>query len=47
MKMVRLRLTADEWRRLRVWAAEEDSSMQQVVGDIVRRALAGKPRRGF
>ena len=45
--MVRLRLTTDEWRRLRVWAAEEDSSMQLLVGDVVRRALAGKPHRGF
>ena len=45
--MMRLTLTPDEWRKLRVWAAEDDTSMQQIVGDIVRRELAGKPRQGF
>jgi hypothetical protein len=47
VKMMRLKLTADEWRKLRVWAAEDDTSMQQVLGEIVRRELAGKPSRGF
>ncbi len=47
MKMMRLSLTPDEWRKLRVWAAEDDTSMQQIVGEIVRRELAGKPRQGF
>jgi len=46
-KMMRLTLTPDEWRKLRVWAAEEDTSMQAIVGEIMRRELAGKPRRGF
>ncbi len=45
--MMRLTLTPDEWRKLRVWAAEDDTSMQQIVGEIVRRELAGKPRLGF
>ena len=47
VKMMRLTLTTDEWRKLRVWAAEEDSSMQQVVGEIVRRELDRKPGRVY
>jgi hypothetical protein len=45
VKMMRLTLTPDEWRKLRVWAAEDDTSMQHIVGDVVRRELAGSPRR--
>jgi hypothetical protein len=45
--MMRIALTPEEWRKLRVWAAEEDTSMQAIVGRIMRRELAGKPRRGF
>jgi hypothetical protein len=47
VKMMRMTLTPDEWRKLRVWAAEEDTSMQAIVGKIVRRELAGKPRRTY
>jgi hypothetical protein len=47
VKMVRLALSSEEWRKLRVWAAEADTSMQQIVGEIVRRELAPKPRRGY
>jgi len=46
-KMMRLTLTPDEWRKLRVWAAEEDTSMQAVVVEILRRELAGKPKRTY
>jgi hypothetical protein len=45
--MMRLVLTTDEWRKLRVWAAEQDTGIQQIVGEIVRRELARKPGRGF
>ena len=45
VKMMRLSLTPEEWRKLRVWAAEEDTSMQAIVGGILRRELAGKPGR--
>jgi len=45
--MMRLTLTPDEWRKLRVWAAEEDTSMQAVVVEILRRELAGKPKRTY
>ena len=45
VKMIRLTLTPEEWRKLRVWAAEEDTSMQQVVGEIVRRELDRKVGR--
>ena len=47
VKVMRLTLTPGEWRKLRVWAAEDDTSMQQVVGEIVRRELASRPSRGF
>ena len=44
-KMIRLTLTGAEWRRLRVWAAEDDSSMQAVVAQIVQSAIARRARR--
>ncbi|HXN38726.1 MAG TPA: hypothetical protein VN892_11865 [Solirubrobacteraceae bacterium] len=40
-------LTPDEWRKLRVWAAEDDTSMQQIVGEIVRHELDRRPRLSF
>jgi hypothetical protein len=46
MKMMRLTLTPAEWRKLRVWAAEDDTSMQAIVGQIVRHELERKPSRG-
>jgi hypothetical protein len=45
VKMMRLSLSPEEWRKLRMWAAEEDTSMQTVVRDLLRRELAAKPRR--
>ena len=47
VKTMRLSLTPEEWRKLRAWAAEEDTSVQAVVGAILRRELALKPRRTF
>lgn len=47
VKMMRLTLTPDEWRKLRVWAAEDDTSMQQIVGEIVRHELDRRPSLGF
>jgi hypothetical protein len=46
VKMMRLTLTPEEWRKLRVWAAEDDTSMQAIVAQVVRRELEHKPRRG-
>jgi hypothetical protein len=43
--MIRLTLTGSEWRSLRVWAAEDDSSMQAVVAQIVQSAIARRARR--
>jgi hypothetical protein len=43
--MIRLTLTGAEWRTLRVWAAEDDSSMQAVVARIVQSAIARRARR--
>ena len=47
VKTIRLSLTPEEWRKLRLWAAEEDASTQAVVGKLVRRELERKPRLGF
>jgi plasmid stability protein len=44
-KMMRLSLTPEEWRKLRVWAAEADASVEAIVGAILRRELDRKPRR--
>jgi hypothetical protein len=47
VKMMRLRLTPDEWRKPRVWAAEEDTSMQAIVVEVLRQELEHKPRLSF
>jgi hypothetical protein len=47
VKMMRLTLTPGEWRKLRVWAAEDDTSMQQVVVQIIRRELDRKPPQTY
>jgi hypothetical protein len=43
--MIRLTLSSAEWRTLRVWAAEDDSSMQAVVAQIVQSAVTKRTRR--
>ncbi|HXB63481.1 MAG TPA: hypothetical protein VNV42_01265 [Solirubrobacteraceae bacterium] len=40
-KMVRVTLTAEQWRRLRIKAAEQDESMTRLLGVILARE-AGK-----
>ena len=47
VKMMRLSLTPGEWRKLRVWAAEQDNTVEQIVQDVLRRALEGRPSSGF
>jgi len=47
VKTIRLSLTPGEWRKLRLWAATQDSSMNQLVRDIVRRELEHRPGQGF
>jgi len=47
VKMIRLDLSPEEWRKLRIWAAEDDSSMQEIVGTLVRRELAPRPNRTY
>ena len=47
VKMVRLSLTVEEWRKRRVWAAVEDTGVQQVVTQIVRTALRDRPGSTF
>jgi hypothetical protein len=37
-------LSADDWRKLRLWAAEEALSVEEVVSRLLRRALEGRPR---
>jgi hypothetical protein len=36
-KMVRVTLTAEQWRRLRIKAAEQDESMTRLLGTILAR----------
>jgi len=47
MKMISVSLSPEEWRKLRMWAAEEDSSMDEIVDMLVRRALAPRPNRTY
>ena len=35
--MVRVTLTAEQWRRLRIKAAEQDESMTRLLGAILSR----------
>lgn len=46
-KTMLLALTAEEWRKLRARAAEDDTSVEQVIAQILRRGLERDPRRGF
>jgi len=43
-KMLRLILTAEEWRSLRVMAAEGDTSMQALVAAMVQREVMDRVR---
>jgi hypothetical protein len=45
--MMRLTLTTGEWRKLRMWAAEDDTSMQHVVVQIIRRELERRAPREY
>jgi len=45
--MIRLSLAPEEWRQLRAWAAERDSSVQQIVTEVLRRALARRPPTSY
>lgn len=47
VKKLRVALTPEEWRKLRAWAAEEATSIEYIVEQVVRRELDAKPRRGF
>jgi hypothetical protein len=44
VKTVRLALTPEEWRRLRLWAAEDSTSIEAIVRRIVEGELVGRPR---
>ena len=44
MKSLRLSLTTEEWRKLRVWAAELDTTVEAVVIGVLRRTLEDRPR---
>jgi hypothetical protein len=47
VKSIRVTLTPHDWRKLRVWAAEEDLDMQQIVSLLLRRALERRPGRTY
>jgi hypothetical protein len=42
--MVRVKLTENEWHRLRVLAAERDSTMQEVVARAIKREVARRAK---
>ena len=42
-RLMRLELTAEEWRKLRAWAAQDAMSVQEIVIAILRRELAKRP----
>ena len=37
-------LTTDDWRKLRLWAAEEALSVEDIVSRVVRERLEQRPR---
>jgi protoheme ferro-lyase len=43
-RMVRVKLTESEWHRLRVLAAERDSTMQEVVAQAIKREVARRAK---
>ncbi len=43
-KAVRLSLETGEWRQLRAWAAEEGTSVEDVIARALREVLEGRPR---
>jgi len=47
VEMIRVSLVPEEWRKLRAWAAEEGSSVQRIVTEILRRALARRPPTSY
>ena len=47
VKTLTLGLSPEEWRRLRVWAAEQGTGVQEIVVQIVRASLERRPRTGF
>jgi hypothetical protein len=47
VKTLRISLAAEEWRKLRAWAAEEDTTVPVIVVRVLRRELEKRPRTGF
>jgi hypothetical protein len=44
---MRLALTAEEWRKIRLWEAEDAMSEEEIVVRILRRALERRPGSAF
>jgi hypothetical protein len=43
-KMLRLTMSNSEWRILRVWAAEDETSMQALVAQLTSNAITKRIR---
>lgn len=43
-KEVALLLATEDWRKLRLWAAEEMLTVEDIISRIVRGALEERPR---
>ncbi|MHB8234416.1 MAG: hypothetical protein ACYDHT_07155 [Solirubrobacteraceae bacterium] len=44
VKTMRLVLTPEEWRKLRLWAAQRGTSVEAVVERVLRNELERRPR---
>jgi len=44
-RMIHIRLSPETHKRLRVWAAEEDTTIQDIVSDMIERGLSEHKRR--
>lgn len=47
VKSMRVSLSPEEWRKLRAWAAEEGTSVPEIVVRLLRRTLDKRPSTGF
>jgi hypothetical protein len=47
VKRLRVSLTPDEWRQLRLMAAQDAITVEEVITGILRQELETKPRVAF
>ena len=47
MRSVRLDLTPEDWRRLRMWAAEQLLGEEELIARLVRERLRDRPPTAY